>query len=464
MIQRKPLTLLNGEIQELPVNDILTGTMSCAGQSTGLYSGGNITINANPTKIDITQISLVVMDYSNPLNPIPNIRMFGPFIGVPITNILTTKITHISIDEFGTIIQNDKPFTASERRHVVCIGSAVHPDMNVIQYIDVYSVTIRSVSNQLYDLFIGLGSLNIEGNVYSPNGSTLMMQRSNGVIFKAGSNFQNDPDNPHVSVIVGEVPVSFRYRLSNGSETALTTFIDPDSYESPIGTISNVINNKFTIQRITMFSNGSTRLQYGQHLFNSMSEAIEALDSEQFVTENVIADNGIFRSYLIIEKGTTSLKNTANAKFIIKGSMASLSSGGITLTYSNIIAALGYVPENENNKVVDFTTPDNNTYPSTLAVENRIMSNRVSVTTEVDFGFVGTNNIEVIVPVSWAGISEVVDISISPVLSDHDYEDVVIEGVTAIIGEIVTGVSLKVYSHAPSDTWGKYNITIIGIR
>ena len=86
-----------------------------------------------------------------------------------------------------------------------------------------------------------------------------------------------------------------------------------------------------------------------------------------------------------------------------------------------------------------------------------------TATAEVDFGSTSSTNVEVSVPAVWAGTISPFNIDVSPNLTDHDYEDVLIEGIRAIIGTINPGVGFTVFVHAPEDTWGGYNVTIRGL-
>ncbi len=82
---------------------------------------------------------------------------------------------------------------------------------------------------------------------------------------------------------------------------------------------------------------------------------------------------------------------------------------------------------------------------------------------EVDFGTGSSTNAEAVISAAWAGDADLISVMISPNLTDHDYEDVVIENLKVVVGEVDPGVSFTVYVHAPDDTWGRYTITLRGI-
>jgi len=100
---------------------------------------------------------------------------------------------------------------------------------------------------------------------------------------------------------------------------------------------------------------------------------LAALPTDPFVTEQNIADNAVFRAYLIIKQGTTDLQaavNAGTALFVPVDKFGNvIGNGAIALTYSNIIAALGYTPANDAD-VVKLTT--NQTIAGVKSVSNSV--------------------------------------------------------------------------------------------
>ena len=117
----------------------------------------------------------------------------------------------------------------------------------------------------MHDFIEAIGALNLTGNKYTANGANLQLNKSAGLIFKLGSNFANDWKNPHELAQTAGTSLTFRYRTQNGTEGSDRINLDPALYD-----LSNVLtavpNNKFTIQTVTMFQSGVTRIQYGQNV------------------------------------------------------------------------------------------------------------------------------------------------------------------------------------------------------
>lgn len=356
------------------------------GYDTGLIAHGVLSANIiNNANFDIS-IGYGVKNEWDGTASEPKIELFefGPFSDIPLQFLGQSPVTYVAIDydittKTSTVFQQATPFTDEQRRDLVILGLLVHSNNANIEVINNISAPISNISNQVHDLYEAIGALNIRGNTYSANGSNLNINKSAGTIFKLGINYFNNFKKPHSLNILEDSFLTFRYRLSDSTEFADTNVINPNLYESSSGVTSNVPPNKWTIQRITMFQSGITRVQYGQDIYDTRGDAIIGIDGEQFTTEANIAENGILRCYLIVKEGTTNLSSLTQAEFIEVGKFGNVSgSQGSVLTYANIISALGFTPENVANKVTNFSNPTNNNYPSTLAVVNYVASQVLS--------------------------------------------------------------------------------------
>jgi hypothetical protein len=295
--------------------------------STALITGGNVTINPSLTSVDIAAGSALFVDYTDPKAPLGTQLDFGPTLSVSLTYLTTAPATYLGINSSGVIIQQTTPFTATQRRSIVPIGLAVHTNNTTVNIIDSLGSSGRASLNQLQDLMEAIGSLNLSGNHYTPL-SALTIKRSSGTIFKYGCNFPANPLDPHKLVIAAESPVVFRYRMQNSAEFSNTSNVDPNNYDMN-GVLTSVPNNHWTVQHITLFQSGLTRLQYGQAVYNNYSDAIRGLGSETFVAEPNIAANGIARCLIVVRKNATNLSNTTQAVFVDVGKFGALFTAGL---------------------------------------------------------------------------------------------------------------------------------------
>lgn len=301
-------------------------------ESTGVINGGALSINAgNNARFDMAQAVIGYTDWSvTPTQPTRVLLTVGPFSAQVVTNIATANATYVGIQmPGGTIVQQTSPFSNAQRRTIAQVGVLVHSNNTNLNAINDQAATIRAGVNQVGDLMMAVGPLNLTGNVYSANGANLNINKTGGSIFKMGSNFQANNLDPHVVSQSSQTALTFRYRLSNGTEGADTTNINPNQYESSPGVLTNIpiLGNQWHVQRISLFQSGQTRIQYGQQLYASAQAAINGITIDAFNTEQNIAENGILRCYLIINRGLLGLLGSATFAPVSKFGALQASSG-----------------------------------------------------------------------------------------------------------------------------------------
>jgi len=314
--------------------------------STGLIKNGAISINADPTKYNISAGIGVITNYDNPEIPTCTIVNFAATTGKTPTYLTSGNITYVAINSSGVIVEQAAQFTTSQRRDLIILGAVIHSNLTTINVVNNISAPTNSDTNQLHDLMSYIGALNLTGNKYTANGANLSLDKSAGSIFKPGVNFANDWKKPHELDEALQTLLTFRYRTQTGVEGSDVTVLNPALYDLA-GVLTAVPSNKFTIQTVTMFQTGLTRIQYGQNIYNSLAEAENAILTRAFVVESNIAMNGITRAYIILRNSTTSLLNTSDAKIVEAQKFGGVASGGVALTDTAIIAALGYTPAND---------------------------------------------------------------------------------------------------------------------
>lgn len=313
--------------------------------STGIRYGGAISINADPTKFDVAEVSAVFISHPTPSStPVLTYVTAGPFTAQTVTNIGTQVATYLALASNGTIQQFSSPLTPTQRREYAELGAVIHSNLTTINAVNPIVAATGHGVNQVHDLMDSIGPLNLTGNKYTPNGANLNVNVSAGRVFKFGANFHTDEHDPHRVLLSSGTAITFRYRLQNSTEYADRTTVDPNFYDNA-GVLTAVPTNKFTIQRWTRFSSGLTRVQYGQNIYNSLDEAVTSIATEPFVAETNIAENGILRAYLVVREGTTDLTSATHAQFLESPKFGGAAvNAGAALTSANIIAALGYTP------------------------------------------------------------------------------------------------------------------------
>lgn len=231
-----------------------------------------------------------------------------------LTFLSTNLVTYIGLDNTGTIIQQVSPFTNVQRRTIASIGAVIHTDMTIVNAVNQLQVVSISPLSQLKDLEAGLGFFNISGNIFSPNGANLNINKSVGVSYKTGANWATSQLDPNTFTLSALPSASFQYRFQNGTSLATTTTINPGIYD--VGGVSTPVPGlRFTIQRIYVFSSNLIRIQPGQESYLTLGDAIAGIQTEPFVTETNISENGLLRAFLVVRDGTTDLTDTTRARF-----------------------------------------------------------------------------------------------------------------------------------------------------
>jgi cytoskeletal protein CcmA (bactofilin family) len=352
--------------------------------STGIIYTDGLSVNGGDnSKFDLglTQ-GWIVDNTTNPTNPTTTFINFTGETAISPTFLATFPVTYIGLtgDTLSDIVQSSSPFTYSHRRDILEIGAVIHTDNTIVNVVNNLPTMGIDPTAQLYDLIDGIGYFNIKDgyNLYSPY-TGLTISKNGGDIFAHGSNYENDPKNPHVKTLSSGNTLTFRYRLQDSTEFSDTTQINPGIYDTGSGTGATP-TNKYTVQRIYLFPSGISRLQYGQTLYDSLSDAQAAIPSETFNVEQNMLENGILRGFIVLRGDATDLTDPAYAKFvtanhfgdandtvpgdphrteIVNHSSTGVRSGGqITIntdtTKFDISSGVGIIVDN-------FTTPDNPT-------------------------------------------------------------------------------------------------------
>jgi len=350
--------------------------------STGLIKNGLISINADNTKYNITAGIGVISNFDDPENPISTIVNFPAVTAKTPTYLTTGNITYVAINASGAVVEQATPFTTIQRRDLILLGAVIHSNLTNINVVNNLSAPTNADTNQLHDFMEAIGALNLTGNKYSANGANMSLDKSAGTIFKFGVNFANDWKKPHEINQSAGTAITFRYRTQNGTEGSDVTVLNPAVYDVS-NVLTSVPSNKFSIQTVTIFQTGLTRIQYGQEVYNTLDEAAAAIFTRNYNVESNIQLNGITRAYIILKNSTTSLQNTSDAKIIEAQKFGGAASGGVALTYAGIVSALGYTPENQANKSDSYTVSSSTTYASTKAVVDGLATKQNTLTNPI---------------------------------------------------------------------------------
>lgn len=294
------------------------------GEATGVLTGGVLSTGAGATEFSISDGTGQIV---SSLGVVTAVSWSGKTNITP-TNIGTQNITFVGIDSAGNVVESSTRFTNTQSRTIIVLGVAVHVDRVNVDVVNNAQQVAYNTGAQLFDLYSGLGFFNISGNVFTPNGANLNLDKSVGVMGAHGANYFNDGDNPNALTLAVLTALTFQYRYSDGSNDTTGTVLDVDNLDNGAGGKTALANNKWSIQRIYSFTSNNVKIQRGVEEFASSEIALASIASEAYVTEPSIAANGLLRGYIIAKKGSTDLSDPTQANFLQAGKFQDVAIGG----------------------------------------------------------------------------------------------------------------------------------------
>src|SRR3972149_4297003 len=289
--------------------------------STTILSGGEITINADPTKFNVAAgVGIIVNNYTDPVNPTRTLLTWGAFTAQTDPYLATDPSTAIGINSSGVIVTTPDVFSDEQRRDIITLGASNHTVGDVIESVDTFPVFGIDSAAQMMDFMVNFGSFGIDGNDYSAN-SLLTIKRTAGETFAVGGNYATTNKSPNIIISTAETPVADLYYFYQSApdvwvnDFPVVANIDPDYYDSGTGRVA-VPSGKWTVQTIFFYAPWlTTEIQYGQVLYDSMAEAEASLNAAIDINP-WIGEWDIFRSWLIIQQGCSDVADSNTAKFI----------------------------------------------------------------------------------------------------------------------------------------------------
>lgn len=292
-----------------------------------LLTGGVITINIDPTKLNIAAGSAEFADCAtNPLSPDLAQITWTEKLAVVNPNIANSGGSFVWIDRNGDI-SFTVPLDGTDNtrfRDYAFLGVVLHPDRTVHTATnDGITGSPINLSATLTDLNFALGQLNVrEGNVYGPAGASLQVYKSAGYLHFTGQNYKSSKKNPNV-VAVGEFsPATMTYTYRNGLggffTTPTTTNINPGRYDDGTGgtvpTPNGIVGaDEWQVMRFYMLPT-TTIVHYGQAVFDKKADAIASIDRDIFYKNPELATVK-FRGYLVVKGNATNLSDLNQAEF-----------------------------------------------------------------------------------------------------------------------------------------------------
>lgn len=313
--------------------------------STGLYSGGLITINADTTKFDISAGTGVVVDnHTNPDAPLITNIVWGNITALVTPYLATDSTTFIGIDASSVMHYKNEDFTQEEKRSIISIGWVDHPGNDEIIFARTEPQYSAEGALQISDLMHGLGQFNITGNDYLAH-TGLTLKRTAGTSFDDFANYETEASNPHIITSALDEGCDLIYYYRNGAggwvnDTPTVTNIDPDHYDDGTGTLATVPTGKWTIQIISLYPIPGwigNDIQYGQVVYDAYRDAKIALQ-ETVELNPYNSKYDLYRTYMVVKQGATDLTTHDQVDFYNAGKFGLFGNGDIFIDQETIMS------------------------------------------------------------------------------------------------------------------------------
>lgn len=295
---------------------------------TGIVAGGRLTATVGGTTFSVSAGNGQVVDnFTRTESPTSINMVWGNFTGVADTQ-LTSPFSYVFIDSSGSLVQQTTVPVDSDLRDMLLLGVLVHSG-GVISAVGPQCVLAYDNGSTAQDLFTALGTVT-SGLVHGGVGGALQLTRTAGVLYRRGAGYSAGTKTPNSASLVAASPATVETFCRNGSNTvfssapAATTFV-VNKYDDGTAAAAGVPNgvvatNKWQAIRIFTAPNGHSLLQYGQTVYNSLTDAQNGVGGETFYTNPVLTLTA-FRGYMFVRGGASDLSNLGDAVFASAGKL-----------------------------------------------------------------------------------------------------------------------------------------------
>lgn len=284
--------------------------------STGLYSWtapGMLVTGA--TTFNISAAAGFIHNTTNPLAPTTTAVSYAGATGLTTPFLGTHAATFLLLNTSSVLVMQNTVPTMAERRSMIFLGVVAHP-MGALTGAGPSPDVCINTASQVRAMFKGIRFVNDGVTLYN-NSTNLTLANTSGTLYGFGIGFiVNGNTGPDFIDIPVATPTTFQYRTQTGAVEADTTLISPTFYDvAGTKTLNPGGGGTATNQRFYLLQNGVIRAQYGQTVYNNLTDAVAAASTEPFI----VAANtrlGTLIGILSVTKNCTDLSNTTTAKFI----------------------------------------------------------------------------------------------------------------------------------------------------
>jgi hypothetical protein len=185
--------------------------------------------------------------------------------------------------------------------------------------------------------------MKVNGHFLAASGSgNLSLTKSAGDSYVEGRNYSSNPNIPNVILAADDTAVTvskiYRQRVSGGAPVIDTgvagagyTVLDPAKYQDSNGNLASVANNDFTVQRVYWFPksvNKALYVYYGQAKYNTMTEAVDGINTENFTEGDNTRTSAILVGYVLLRGNANTLTDPNQGRIYQAGLFRGGAGGG----------------------------------------------------------------------------------------------------------------------------------------
>lgn len=279
----------------------------------GLHTGGGLVATLGTTAFTIEAGNGIVVDNTDPLNPDYIPVTWGQFVGEAIGS---GDATFVAIDRNGLVVKSDTPFTESQFKTLVTLGSVNHVAGTIDSLSEFTTMRPFDLATQLTGLMDAIGVVNLDGNRFSGVTGTMKIEVTAGNTFFFG--ITRSGNTKSVPQLDSPTFVSTWRNGAGGWHTETGTDIFAGRFDNNTvgpyvnGPNGSVLNNRWTIIRFQRSpDSGLVVATYGQQDYGSSEAALLAVRDEPFDV-NPAAALLPFRAIAVVRGGATNADNPAD--------------------------------------------------------------------------------------------------------------------------------------------------------
>lgn len=266
---------------------------------------------------------------------------------ISVPDIATQNATFLLVDKNSTLVfQSTKP-TKDQLSNHLGLWVLVHSNNTDINVINSLPINTENIGSQVIQLMDILGTMR-EGLEIAPGTNTTKISYSSGILFRPGINDLTNLNDKNSLELSQSIDLTFRIRLSDGTETGDLTTLPSIEYESG-GVLVAATGVKVLAYPVFIFPSSQIRLQYSQYQYANMQTALVQIQTDAFILEENIQENGTHIGWILIQRNTSDWSDPSKYTFIILDRFGQSAVGSSVIPTMNNVYLVSTQPQIEVN-------------------------------------------------------------------------------------------------------------------